>query len=278
MKDNKTAISFKGVDLIYPNGYHALHDISFDVKEGEFVALIGPSGAGKTTILSAVPVMNKINKGQVDVGQYYIGKKSKKKHIKKIRNLTGFIFQHKNVVLEQTVYQNVATGYKRRTFAQNKAGTHMCKENKFKLPYRYIHAEPPHRPEGNKFIYVVTSMVANIRIGFINRVRGYNKVRDISRILETVGLTSLAYEKVKNLSGGQEQRVALARALIANPKLILADEPVSALDVINQEKVMSYLYSSAKDRNIAVVINLHHVDLAIKYADKIIGLNDGRIV
>ena len=96
--------------------------------------------------------------------------------------------------------------------------------------------------------------------------------------LETVGLLHKAYNRVDELSGGQRQRVGIARAIIKRPILLLADEPVASLDPKAADLIMSLLKKINKDYNITVVCNLHQVDLAMKYSDRIVGLLEGQIM
>ncbi len=225
-------LKFEKVTLIYPNGFRALRDINFTVKHGEFIALIGNSGSGKTSILNTIAAMYKISKGKISLGDTFISSNSKRKYILSLRRQIGFVFQHKNVIEGLLVYDNVKSGL----------------ENKL-----------------SKFEKLTGIILP------VNKKKIYDA-------LALVKLESLMFEKVKNLSGGQQQRVALARALVSNPKLILADEPVSALDVVNQEAVMNTFHRINKVEGITVLVNLHHIDLALKYADKIIGVKDGEVV
>ena len=96
--------------------------------------------------------------------------------------------------------------------------------------------------------------------------------------LDKVGILDKAYIRADQLSGGQMQRVALARTLAQNPEIILADEPVASLDPIMADVVMEDFKRINKDMNITIVINIHHVDLALQYADRIIGIRAGKIV
>ncbi len=96
--------------------------------------------------------------------------------------------------------------------------------------------------------------------------------------LETVGLLNKAYFRADELSGGQRQRVGIARAIIKKPLLLLADEPVASLDPKAADLIMSLLKKINKEFNITIVCNLHQVDLAMKYSDRIVGLLDGQIM
>ena len=96
--------------------------------------------------------------------------------------------------------------------------------------------------------------------------------------LDKVGILDKAYVRADQLSGGQQQREALARTLAQNPEIILADEPVASLDPVMAEVVMDDFKRINKEMKITVVINIHHVDLALQYADRIIGIREGRII
>ena len=98
------------------------------------------------------------------------------------------------------------------------------------------------------------------------------------RALETVGLLNKSYNRADELSGGQRQRVGIARAIIKRPTLLLADEPVASLDPKSADLIMHLLKKINKDFNITVICNLHQVELASKYSDRIVGLLDGEIL
>jgi phosphonate transport system ATP-binding protein len=95
--------------------------------------------------------------------------------------------------------------------------------------------------------------------------------------LSEVGLASLAGQRAGTLSGGQAQRVAIARALAQRPLLLLADEPVASLDPEAADDIMRLLRHLAADDNLAVLCVLHQVELAYAYADRVVGMRDGRI-
>ncbi|WP_316158026.1 MULTISPECIES: phosphonate ABC transporter ATP-binding protein [unclassified Bradyrhizobium] len=96
--------------------------------------------------------------------------------------------------------------------------------------------------------------------------------------LEQFDMASLAAQRADQLSGGQQQRVAIARAMVQNPEIILADEPIASLDPRNTKIVMDALLRINKHFGITVVCNLHSLDLARSYCDRLIGMATGRIV
>ncbi|QVK06069.1 phosphonate ABC transporter ATP-binding protein [Mycoplasma mycoides] len=130
----------------------------------------------------------------------------------------------------------------------------------------------------------VLQNVLNARVSSqkgINKILGFFKREDkmiALNSLDKLNLLDYAYIRADNLSGGQQQRVALARTLAQQPFLIIADEPVSALDPILANQVMKDFKNINKKDGITVIINIHHVDLAKKYATRVIGLNNGEIV
>ena len=96
--------------------------------------------------------------------------------------------------------------------------------------------------------------------------------------LDQVGLLSKAFTRADQLSGGQQQRVGIARAMVKKPALILADEPVASLDPMISFQVLSLLKEISLSQGITVLCNLHQVDFALRFADRIIGISEGLIV
>ena len=97
-------------------------------------------------------------------------------------------------------------------------------------------------------------------------------------LLEKLGIHEHAYKRCDQLSGGQQQRVGICRALIQEPKLILCDEPIASLDPNSSKVIMDLLKSISTEMGITCLVNLHQVDVAQHYSDRIIGLNKGEIV
>lgn len=201
---------------------HALNHVSFSVRKGEFIAIIGESGSGKSTLLNVIGALDSATSGKVWIDGQDIFSMPEKKLTVFRRQHIGFIFQSFNLIPELDVEQNI-------TFP-------------LLLDYK--------RPD-QKFV---------------------------NELLNVLGLTERRHHLPSQLSGGQQQRVALARTLAQNPEIILADEPVAALDPVTAKQVMSDFRKINQDMNISILINIHHVELALEYADRIIGIRAGKIV
>lgn len=224
-------IKFDKVNKVYPNGLHALKNISLEINQGEFVAIIGLSGAGKSTLLRTINRMHDISEGSLTVNGQEINDLAGK-DLRKFRRKIGMVFQSFNLVTRTTVVNNVLT------------------------------SRVPDMPLWKSIIGL------------------YSKEDKVIALeaLDKVGILDKAYVRADQLSGGQQQRVALARTLAQKPEIILADEPVAALDPITAKQVMDDFKKINKELNMSVLINIHHVDLALKYADRVIGIKAGEIV
>ena len=130
----------------------------------------------------------------------------------------------------------------------------------------------------------VMENVLSGRLGYVSTWDAFRRKfigDDIARayeVLERVGLDDHENNRADELSGGQRQRVGIARAVLQRPKILLVDEPTSSLDPETSRAVMRLLSDIAAEDDIPVLINIHEVDLAVKYADRIVGLRDGQKV
>ena len=97
-------------------------------------------------------------------------------------------------------------------------------------------------------------------------------------LLQETGLSDFAYKRAGELSGGQKQRVGIVRAVMQNPAILLCDEPIASLDPANAQIIMELIRNLAKKRHIACLVNLHQVEVAIQFSDRIIGMKAGHIV
>lgn len=224
-------IEFKNVYKTYPNGFTALKNVNLNIEQGEFVAIIGLSGAGKSTILRYINRMHDIQQGTLTVDGVDVESLSGKA-LRRFRRKVGMIFQSFNLVSRSTVIKNVLT------------------------------ADVPDMPFWRVLFGIFTKE---------------QKMRALES-LDKVGILDKAYTRCDQLSGGQQQRVALARTLNQNPSIILADEPVASLDPVTARQVMSDFVRINKEYKITILLNIHHVDLALNYCDRVIGVRAGEIV
>lgn len=224
-------IEFKNVYKTYPNGFTALKNVNLNIEQGEFVAIIGLSGAGKSTILRCINRMHDIQQGTLTVDGVDVESLSGKA-LRRFRRKVGMIFQSFNLVSRSTVIKNVLT------------------------------ADVPDMPFWRVLFGIFTKE---------------QKMRALES-LDKVGILDKAYTRCDQLSGGQQQRVALARTLNQNPSIILADEPVASLDPVTAHQVMSDFVRINKEYKITILLNIHHVDLALNYCDRVIGVRAGEIV
>lgn len=225
-------IQFKNVGKTYPNGVEALKNVSLEIKQGEFVAVIGLSGAGKSTLVKLVNKMHEVTMGDLVVNGITVDSTLKGKELRKFRRKIGMVFQSFNLIGRTSVIKNV-----------------------------------------------LAARVADMSL--IQSLLGlYTKEDRLIALeaLDKVGILEKAYSRADQLSGGQQQRVALARTLAQNPDIILADEPVASLDPITANQVMKDFERINKELNITVIANMHHVDMALKYANRVIGIRGGKVI
>jgi len=224
-------IEFRNVVKTYPGNVKALQGVTCTIEQGEFVAIIGLSGAGKSTFIRCINQMHTITSGEIIVNGADVSK-LKGDELRQFRRKIGMVFQSFNLVKRTTVVKNVLT------------------------------ARVAEMPLWKSLLGLYTKE---------------DKLLALTA-LDNVGILDKAYLRADTLSGGQAQRVALARCLAQKPDIILADEPVASLDPLTSQQVMEDFVKINQEFNITVVANMHHVDIAKKYARRIIGIKAGKIV
>lgn len=225
-------VKFDRVSVVYPNGYHALKNISISFNPGEFVVVVGLSGAGKSTLIRCVNRLVEPTSGSLTVGGVEIVGNIGDASLRKVRSQVGMIFQNYNLVRRSSVLRNVLTG------------------------------RLAHLPAWRTLLGAFPK--EDVELAYRN--------------LERVGMADRMYNRADQLSGGQQQRVAIARALTQGPSVLLADEPVASLDPPTAHQVMRDLRDLAREENLLTMVNLHFVDMAMEYADRVVGLRAGEIV
>ena len=224
-------IEFENVDVTYPGGFKALHNVSLTIESGELLVIVGLSGAGKSTLLRAINGFVPITAGSVRVDGVEV-RGASRRTLRELRSGIGMIFQTFNLVKRTTVINNVLMGR--------------------------------------------LSKVSSTRsmLGFWPA-----SDRELAlQALERVEIVEKAYVRASDLSGGQQQRVGIARALAQEPTVLLADEPVASLDPVTSHTVMGDLRRINRDLGITTIINLHFLDLARTYGQRLVGLRAGELV
>lgn len=204
------------------NEVRALDGVTFRIAEGEFVAIVGKSGSGKSTCMNIIGALDVPTSGTYKLNGTDVSTLSDNE-LATIRNKTlGFIFQQYNLISKSNIYENV----------------------ELPLIYQGI-------PSSKRKQMVISS-------------------------LDRVGLADRLHHMPNQLSGGQQQRVSIARALVANPPVILADEPTGALDSRTGKDVMKFL-ASLNDIGKTIILITHDNGIA-ECAKRIIRIHDGKIV
>jgi phosphonate transport system ATP-binding protein len=224
-------LNLSGVGLTHANGQVALSDIELQIAPGERVAIIGPSGAGKTSLLRLLATAQQPSAGRIEV-------------------------------LGADPWRLSAAARQR-----------------LRARIGLIHQAPPLPPRQR----VVTAVLA----GKLGRWSLGRSLLNLLHPLDTAGaaaalarldLAEKLFEHCDQLSGGQLQRVGIARVLYQEPELILADEPVSAMDPVLAGHTLGVLSEEAGRRGITLLASLHAVDLALAHFPRILGVRAGRLV
>ncbi|MEF2655949.1 MAG: phosphonate ABC transporter ATP-binding protein [Eggerthellaceae bacterium] len=215
----------------YNNKGRALSNVSVSINRGEFVSVIGSSGAGKSTFLRCINRLIDPSEGSIVFDGEDITKMSKRE-LRNARRRISMIFQHYNLVYRSSAIENVLQG---------------------RLGYK--------------------SSIAGM-LGLYSE----DEKLEAFDILSKVGLAEFAYKRADQLSGGQKQRVGIARALVQDPLLMLCDEPIASLDPRSSRIIMEQLRWACDELGVACLVNLHQVDYAIEFSDRIIGLKQGKLV
>jgi phosphonate transport system ATP-binding protein len=207
-----------------------LHDISFIVREGERVAVIGPSGAGKTTLFRMLCAVLWPTSGKV----LALGRDTSSlrgNSLRRLRREIGILYQNDNLIPHLRVVHNVLMG----------------RIGRWMFPRALLSLFWP------------------------------QQLKDAKAALAEVELSEKLWSMPGELSGGQQQRVAIARLMVQQPRIMLADEPVSQLDIRLGREIIELLSGLASRMGTTLLVNLHTLELLHGHFERVIALREGRL-
>jgi phosphonate transport system ATP-binding protein len=234
-------LEIRGLEKSY-GAVPVLKGIGFAIERGEFVGVIGLSGSGKSTLLRCINRLIDANAGEILVPRSLIDQTSPNGATLDVRRLDAreirLLRRKIGMIFQQF---NIV---KRLSVMDNVLSGSLGYQSALSGSLRFFPSEMKRRALVN---------------------------------LQRVGLLEHAYKRADRLSGGEQQRVAIARTLMQEPALILADEPVSSLDPKLSRVVLDILKRVCREDGIAALVSLHTLELTREYADRVIGLKQGRI-
>ncbi|MBQ7995925.1 MAG: ABC transporter ATP-binding protein [Bacilli bacterium] len=279
----------------------AVHDISFDVREKETFGIVGESGCGKSTTGRCIMHLYDITSGSIYYKGYRIGAGDRwnKKEIKyskihakeKIKSLEKELEEKTKALTDPSEIETLKNEYARQIEEIKKRNAQVVTEQRAKI--RQIHHDNKHAPRKllNEIQMIfqdpVDSLDPRMTVEDIIqeglRIQGHRNVRDNHKktvdILEKVGLVpEHASRYPHEFSGGQRQRIGIARALIMNPKILICDEPISALDVSIRAQIINLLNDLKEEMGITMIFIAHDLSTVKYFCDKIAVMYFGNMV
>lgn len=283
MTDEKI-IEFKHVTKIF-NGVTVIEDENFYVRKGEFLTILGPSGCGKSTTLRMIAGFETPTSGDILLeGKDIVTMPAYKRPI-------NTVFQHYALFPNYDVYGNVAFGLKQVKVPvplKKKDGTPVLKINKTKIKYLKkqiarlskdtIMDQNEKEERIKKFEEIIEELKSTPEQAYKYRHLSNAEMDDrIMRALQIVDLDEMEGRSIDTLSGGQQQRVAIARAIVLQPKILLLDEPLGALDLKMRKDMQLELKEMHRKLGITFIYVTHDQEEALTMSDTVMVMSDGVI-
>lgn len=283
MTDEKI-IEFKHVTKIF-DGVTVIEDENFYVRKGEFLTILGPSGCGKSTTLRMIAGFETPTSGDILLeGKDIVTMPAYKRPI-------NTVFQHYALFPNYDVYGNVAFGLKQVKVPvplKKKDGTPVLKINKTKIEYLKkqiarlskdtIMDQNEKEERIKKFEGIIEELKNTPEQAYKYRHLSNAEMDDrIMRALQIVDLDEMEGRSIDTLSGGQQQRVAIARAIVLQPKILLLDEPLGALDLKMRKDMQLELKEMHRKLGITFIYVTHDQEEALTMSDTVMVMSDGVI-
>ena len=201
----------------------ALNGVSFSLRGGEYVGIMGASGSGKTTLLNCVSTIDRPTSGSILVDGKELSDLRGKELARFRRERLGFIFQDFNLLDTLTAYENISLALSIQKRSASEIDT------------------------------------------------------AVKTVAQQLGITEVLQKYPYQMSGGQKQRVAIARALVNNPKVLLLDEPLSALDGVIKESIKDRIKTIAREYHLTTIIVTHDPEEALTLSDRVLIIDQGSI-
>lgn len=259
-------ITLKDVTKEY-NGQVVLRGIDLEIAPNEFVTFLGPSGCGKTTTLRIIGGFIEPSAGEVLFDGVDILK------IPAYKRPTNTVFQRYALFPHLDVFENVAFGLRLKD--PNQKAKDEIKALKIELAAKLKQASDT---ESSTLKHDFQTKIAELKKSFISK-KTYEKMIEekVRKYLKMVSMEEYEDRSVNKLSGGQQQRVSIARALINEPKVLLLDEPLAALDLKLRQEMQYELKEIQRNAGITFIFVTHDQEEALTMSDKIVVMNKGEI-
>jgi putative ABC transport system ATP-binding protein len=268
----RAVIETRELTRVYPMGdtqVQALRGVSIRVARGEFVALMGASGSGKSTLMHLLGCLDKSTSGHYWLEGLDVSKLSSDERAQVRNARIGFVYQMFNLLPRLSALDNVALPLLYRRNGNRRSRLPLGKDGDNAAPNSTLR-------EGGDGAVSNPPLSKGGRDGVNHAPRKLSPHQLAAAALARVGLADRAHHKPNELSGGQRQRVAIARALVANPAIILADEPTGNLDSVTGAEIMALLLELSRDGRTIILVT-HDAQVAA-HAQRILRMQDGRIV
>ena len=276
-----SSLSFKNVNKTFHNGVHAVKDFSLDIKEHEFIVILGKSGCGKSTLLRLVSGLEMIDEGEIWMDDELIN------DVDPTKRDVAMVFQSYALYPQMSAYQNLAIPLKTKRIRKqvfDKNGNPILSPNYVKIEeLKDKIYQLPRGKESKQLKQQYKQQIKDLKANPSEPTYEWTsytheeidkKVREVADLLD---ITPFLDQRSSSLSGGQKQRVALGKAMVRGPKVFLMDEPLSNLDAKLRNQAQTEIQKIHNKSKAITIYVTHDQSEAMNLADRIVIMKDGSI-